>query len=308
MAENEQIVDQDCTLCTPEEEVGCVTRDDRGLVACEGCRREWRIKSWRDHALEVEGLRDAIEKARKAGHVSNDAARAASVALGLEGDEAMLACRLIAQGSDPASLEYVLTGSVSEPIAKAHREGPGSLSDQRGTDDLSHRATWLALAHWSADESKQSTLRDRVQQFITPILQLGSGKMADWLAWTAAKRAEIEDLPFASARPDLFGNVEEAIAKLGREHPLRNQGWVNLYDADLGFASAYWSGMPVAAVLGVYNGEPYVAVGSDQSRGALSLEELGFVVDKQLGSHFGIIEDPERVAAIKAAFEAVNYR
>lgn len=36
----DMIVNDDCTLCDPDLEVGCVTRDEDGLVACEGCRRE----------------------------------------------------------------------------------------------------------------------------------------------------------------------------------------------------------------------------------------------------------------------------
>ena len=39
-AVREEIVDDPCGLCGPEDEVGCVTRDPDGLVACEGCRRE----------------------------------------------------------------------------------------------------------------------------------------------------------------------------------------------------------------------------------------------------------------------------
>lgn len=34
------LLDANCQFCpTPEDEVGCVERDDNGVVACEGCRR-----------------------------------------------------------------------------------------------------------------------------------------------------------------------------------------------------------------------------------------------------------------------------
>ena len=44
MHADETIIDDPCTLCTPEDEVGCVTRDPDGLVACEGCRREMALE------------------------------------------------------------------------------------------------------------------------------------------------------------------------------------------------------------------------------------------------------------------------
>ena len=73
---------------------------------------------------------------------------------------------------------------------------------------------------------------------------------------------------------------------------------MRVYRSDLGLASAYWSGAPLAAYVGVYNNEPYIAVGSDQSRGAASLEALGVTVDKPKGTHFGIIEDAKVVSMV----------
>lgn len=221
----------------------------------------------------IQKILDSIEAARQAGEINNDAARAASVSLGLEGDEAMLANRVLAQGSDPASLEYVITGSVSDHIATAHRQGPGSLGGEE-------RRHWLLLAAMSADESEDSNLRERVIRFSE-----GIAIRDDAEAERAIRVKEAEILALRS--------VGIIIGDRGMQ----------LYDADLGFAAAYWAGEQCAAVLGVYDGEPYVAVGADQSRDAPSLEELGVPVDKALSTHFGVIEDRETVARFREHFD-----
>ncbi|HET6494071.1 MAG TPA: hypothetical protein VFH61_01755 [Thermoleophilia bacterium] len=222
----------------------------------------------------IQNILDAIEAARLAGTLNNDSARAASVALGLEGDDAMLANRLIAQGSDPASLEYVATGSVSAPVAHAHRNGPGSLE---GED----RRSWLLLAALSVDESQDSTLRKRTGQFAQAVTFLNEGGLwcgKDSDALIAAKEAEIRQLP-------------HALLPVGGP-------FLPTYKADLGFAAAYWSGASAAAVIGSHNGETYVAVGSNGT----PLVELGITVDKPIAPCFGIIEDAEAVKRIVAAY------
>jgi hypothetical protein len=167
----------------------------------------------------------SINALAASGAIDKNAARAAGLALGFTGNDAMLAVRLLADGSDPASIEYLGTGTVSEPIALAHARGPGSLT---GED----RDRWLNLASVSHDESKGSTLRDRVNGFILADATL-RGDLTDSGAREArieAKRAEVAGLAFTL----------ETIG--GRE--------MRVYSTDLGFAAAYWDGEPCAAVRG----------------------------------------------------------
>jgi hypothetical protein len=214
----------------------------------------------------------SIEAARRAGRINNDAARAASVALGLTGDDAMLACRLLAQGADPASIEYLAWGKVSEPIALAHRQGPGSLT---GVD----RDTWLYLAALSADESQPSTLRERVLGLIRAYCMVTEDDSSEGVeAKIAAKRAEIAALPYKLA------NVG------GRE--------MRVYRSNLGFASAYWAGEPCAAVLSGDGDGTYIAVGSN----GVPLADLEVTVGKPLAPCFGIIEDREMVGMALATW------
>lgn len=217
----------------------------------------------------MQDLLDMIETARRSGRIGNDAARAASIALGLKGDDAMLACRLIAQGSDPASLELVATGAVSAPIAQAHRQGPGGLT---GAD----RDRWLLLAAASHDEARESSLLDRVRGFVRGLREVEeAGRDAD------KARAMIErEERRIMASPYRMATIS------GRK--------MRLYESDLGFAAAYWSDESCAAVLGSYGGKPYVAVGSN----GVTLESLGVVVEKLLAPSFGIIESPAAVDAI----------
>jgi len=215
----------------------------------------------------VQDILAAIEAARRAGTINNDAARAASVALTLTGDDAMLANRIIAQGSDPASIEYLADGEVSAPIALAHRQGPGSLT---GED----RERWLALAALSHDESRESTLSQRVLDL--------AGAVMTWQRATPENKAVLAE------------GFRNKIAALPFDVRTVGGRQMRVYDADLGFAAAYWDGHSCAAQRGVYNGAPYVAVGSNGT----PLADLGITVDKPLTPCFGIIEQPEAVAAI----------
>jgi hypothetical protein len=215
----------------------------------------------------MQDILDAIESARRAGKINNEAARAASVALTLTGDDAMLANRILAQGADPASIQYLATGSVSPCIALAHKQGPGSLT---GAD----RRLWLSLAGLSVDESKSSDLRDRVLRLAGAIRALREDTQASEDARVAEKEREIASLPYT------LGVVG------GRE--------MRVYRGDLGFAAAYWAGEPCAAVLSTYNGAPYLAVGSNGT----PLADLGVTVGKPIAPCFGIVEDPAAVAAV----------
>lgn len=216
--------------------------------------------------MSVEAIIQSIEEARKSGILSNDAARVATVALGLTGHDAMLACRIIAQGADPASIEYLVTGQVSDAIALAHRNGPGSLT---GKD----RQHWLNLAGLSADESQDSTLRDRFWMLANAVRIYKENPQAV-IVGGAVTEAKILSLPFTRQN---IGGCE-----------------MRLYRADLGFAAAYWQGEPCAAVLSSYNGKPYIAVGSN----GMTLADLGITVNKTLSPHFGIIEDAETVVRV----------
>ena len=211
-------------------------------------------------ATNMETILASIESARRDGVLSNDAARAATIALGLTGDDAMLACRVLAQGSDPASIEYLATGKVSALVATAHRFGPGGLTG----DDKAH---WLYLASLSADESKASTLRERVNGLATALASIARDDSDARFRAGQAIENKVRSLPF----------VVESIA--GRA--------MRVYDADLGFAAAYWSGEPCAAVRGVFNGKPYLAVGSN----GVTLASLGVTgLTKSISPTFGIVE------------------
>lgn len=225
--------------------------------------------------MTIQSIIQAIEDARKSGQLGNDAARAATVALGLTGNDAMLACRIIAQGADPASIEYLVTGQVSDTIALAHRQGPGSLTGK-------NKQQWLNLASLSADESKNSTLRDRF-----------------WLLADAVRTYNLmldEGSPLYADILHRAMELEDKILSLPYTHHVIGGRKMRVYTADLGFAAAYWQGEPCAAVLSTYNGEPYISVGSNGP----SLADLGVTVNKLLSPCYGIIEDATTIASIKA--------
>lgn len=221
---------------------------------------------------------EAIEEARLAEELTNDQARAASVCLGLEGDEAMLACRLM-QGADPASLDYLDTGAVSSMIQRAHRDGPAVY-----TRDDPELLDYLALCALSADESRESTLRTRVLGLARAmrILNESDGEFRDaaLVAMGAKEMEKIEALPYKELT--VHGT------------PMR------VYNSDRGFVAAAWAGEQVAATLGSYNGEPYLAVGAPPQ--APTLEEQGVPVDKTISPRFGIISEPNEVARVETAF------
>ncbi len=73
---SETITHGNCALCTPADEVGCVTHDEAGLVACEGCRREAREKH--NHKCDAlsKALGSALALITEAGIDASNAERA----------------------------------------------------------------------------------------------------------------------------------------------------------------------------------------------------------------------------------------
>jgi hypothetical protein len=162
-----------------------------------------------------------IEQARSTGAIKDDAARLASNAIYMDREDALLANRLVCQGADPASLELVLRGAISEPVMHAHREGPGSLS-------IDDRRRWLVLASKSWDEAVEGSVADKVRHFISSIEWLRSATNEQKEAAAAEELHRILDLPY---------EIEAVAGVVCR-----------VYRNDSGFASAYWSGHAYAAV------------------------------------------------------------
>lgn len=205
-------------------------------------------------AIDHVDLEAAIESARLEHRVNDDAARAATVCLTFKDDEALLACRLIAQGSDPASIEFIRYSEISNAVRLAHRHGPGSLT---GID----KRRWLYLTSRSHDESTRSTLLGRVQQLIEAVRSMDADSNEDIDFLVKSQEEKIKRLPF---RMGAIGGVT-----------------MRIYGTDLGFAAAYWSGEEFAAV----QGDGYIMVAS-QGR---PLAELGIQVTKVKSTHFGIV-------------------
>ncbi len=204
----------------------------------------------------VNELGQKIEAARKAGLINNEVANLVTYALKLEGDEALFANRVIARGSDPASLEFALQGEISEPVMRAHTQGPGALKEHE-------RDAWLLLAHASIDEHANAKL--------SPSKKFA--QFHDALKWleTASEeeRKEAIDHEFQKIIATPFEIAEVRGVSM------------RVYTSDLGFASAYWNGCEFAAV----KEDQLTFVGS-QNR---TLQEIGIQVDKQLSPTFGII-------------------
>lgn len=204
---------------------------------------------------EIQEVLAAIEQLRKDRKISNDAANAASVALQLTGDEAMLVNRLINRGSDPASLQFATGGEVSESVRRAHTQGPGSLKEDERED-------WLVLAAASfPDDQKDAPSSVKVKQFINAVAWLRTAPNEERRQRAKTEYDKIVAFPFSSGN---VGGVE-----------------MRIYESDLGFAAAYWSGEEMAAVRQGQN----VFVGSSSR----TLKELGVKVDKAITPQFGII-------------------
>lgn len=209
-----------------------------------------------EREVAIKAILEQIESARKEGYLSNEVANLMTASSQLEGDEALFANRLISRGSDPASLELVWKGQISEPIMRAHTMGPGTLNDEERRD-------WLVLASISLDENSESDLpvTTKFKQF------------HDALTWLETSTEEEKD----SAAKQEFEKIKSIPFEDGEVAGIK----MRVYTSDRGFAAAYWSGEDFAAV----KEGSLTFVGSKDK----PLEALGIKVDKQLSPTFGII-------------------
>jgi hypothetical protein len=218
-----------------------------------------------------------IEEARKSEQIGNDQARAASVALTLEGNEALLACRLVAQGADPASLDYLDTGEIAPEIMEAHRKGPGVFKqgDPRIND-------YLALCAMSDDESQGAgdSVRGRFFSFFRAMVRLENPD-------EEFKAAAMEQL--GRAERERIDNLSFSVATVGGRS-------MRVYQTDRGFAAAAWDGESCAAALGVCDGKPYLSIGIPPYHPTLA--DQGIRVDKEHSPRFGILENEDEVARV----------
>ncbi len=201
-------------------------------------------------------ISERIEDARKGGLIDNEVANLVTDSLQLSGEDALFANRVISRGSDPASLELAMTGTVSEATMRAHTLGPGALSEDE-------KGSWLVLAAASIDENAKADLpiTEKFNQFRKAVNWLETASDEEKKEAANAELQKILNLPFK----------------------VENIGGVNMqvYTSDRGFASAYWSGKGYAAV----KQGNMIFVGSQEK----PLEEIGVKVDKQLSPTFGII-------------------
>jgi len=207
-----------------------------------------------------------IEELRTEKAVSNEQAALASYVIEklTDQDEALLANRLVHCGSDPASLQLALDGSVSEPIRRAHAQGPGALAE-------GERQDWLLLASQSlGEEGLDMTVHAKVLQFMAAVRFLQTATVGEKADAVEGELAKIKALPY----------VTQTIGGVAMRH----------YTSDRGFAAAYWSGESFAAV---QQGE-LTFVGCT---GEATLESIGCTVDKPLGPQFGLIFAKENVSA-----------
>jgi hypothetical protein len=212
---------------------------------------------------EIKELLGKIEELRSRKLLTNEVARLVSYAVDTlnnpeHEDDAILANRLVVQGSDPLSLE-ILDGEVNEGTRLAHRVGPGVL---KGKD----KEWWLALAHISTDEATNAGVgvATRVRQFFDAFGHIYNLKNNPAQRQQAAHFMEdkIRNLPFTM---EIVG---------GRE--------MRVYNTDLGFAAAYWGGEDFAAVR---SNQGYLMVGSRVE----SLKTFDIMVDKELSPTFGLV-------------------
>ena len=204
----------------------------------------------------IKEIGQKIEGARKNRLLDNETANLVVDALGLEGDEALFANRVISRGSDPASLELALKGKISEPTMRAHRMGPGSLKNDE-------RESWLVLASASIDEHSAADLppTKKFEQFHQALNWLETATDEEKKVAADKELKKILNIPFEEGE---ISGVK-----------------MRIYSSDRGFASAYWSGEEFAAVK-----EGKLTFIGSQGK---SLDEIGVKVDKKLSPIFGII-------------------
>lgn len=212
-----------------------------------------------------------IDRARVRGDISNAAASAASYCLTLTGDDAEIANRVVARGSDPLSLELLTRGEASDKVRAAHYGGPGVYSR-----DDPERMHYLALCAFSADESKETTLTQRVVDLAQSLLDLGA--LSEDQGIGILPRADV----VASDEEDRIMGTPVAEVEIGGvRFPVGT--------SDRVFAKAYWSGQPAAGVYHVHPVEgPGVLVGCDGT----TLEALGIKPDKLIKPDLGVFTHP----------------
>jgi hypothetical protein len=228
-------------------------------------------------------IHDLLNEAAASGELSRDLATAAVELFKLEGNEAMLACRLLGGGADPASLEYLADARVSEKIELAHRNGPSVY--KLGDPDLQH---YLTLCGLSEDEADDSNLRGRVLRYAESLKYLGAlGPDGAWSEHQLADAAEDASLAYTS--------LPYAEVYLDGVN-------VRCYTSDGGHAAAVWDGddpQTASCVFGIFNGEPYLALAAPIH--APPLVRQGFadtLAEKQLSERFWIVTNPGVVAAV----------
>lgn len=209
----------------------------------------------------IKEIKDRIEDARKNRLIDNEVANLVSDALELGGNDALFANRVISRGSDPASLELAMTGTVSDATMRAHNEGPGALTEDEKED-------WLVLAAASIDENAKADLpiTEKFNQFRKAVNWLENASEEEKKEAAQKELEKILNLPFTMEN---IGGVD-----------------MQVYTSDRGFASAYWSGKEYAAV----KQGSMTFIGSQEK----SLKDIGVEVDKELSPTFGIIFDKSR--------------
>jgi len=226
---------------------------------------------------ELNDFMKHLTRVRTCQALSVDQIRLIEIAIGLSGDEAMLATRALGGGPDPASLEYLSTGKVSTLVARAHQLGPGVFEGK----NLDQRNHYLGLCALSADESQERTVRDNLLSFAEALDTLWSEDVEEFEMGAQVELQKITALPFRVV--DVLGT------------PTR------LYRSDRGFAAAYWSGERHAAVAGVFQGKPYLAVGTVAD--TTLAQVFSIQPGKRISPQFGIVEEPDLVAACLAQLE-----
>jgi len=225
--------------------------------------------------------------------ITREAGDAAIMCLHLEGDEAVLANRLITRGADPFALEYVNEGKVSDKVRAAHYAGPGVYSR-----DDPERRHYLTLCALSADETKDGqdqTLRDRVLEFAQGLADLNA-----------------LEVQVAAPRDDLERHADAEEKRIMETPTIQiDVGCVNMMvgTSDRVFAKAYWSGRPCAGVYHVHPVEgPGILVGCDpQGTAEVTLFDLGVKVDKTIKPDLGVVTDELTLTRVAGHLERAGF-
>jgi len=238
-----------------------------------------------DEQATIQIILNSIEAARTAGHINSAAASAASYCLTLEGDDAELANRVVARGSDPLSLELLANGAASDKVRAAHYAGPGVYSR-----DDPERRHYLALCALSHDETKSSSLASRVLDLAQSLLDLGvlDDTTEEDRATYLADCADVEEDRIMST-PTTVLEVGGVMMPVGT--------------SDRVFAKVYWSGEPCAGVYHVHPVEgPGILVGCDRT----TLEEQEVVCEKVIKPDLGVVTHPTVLDLVRDGLSAAG--